>query len=121
MHYDACLVRGVVVDLAYLDFSILRGLEYRLDDFRRGFGERYLGDGKGGVVDFFDFGADKHFAAALAVVVAANVDETAGGEVGEERELLAAQMRHGGVDDFVEIVGKDGRRHAHGQTHHALE
>ena len=30
-------------------------------------------------------------------------------------------MRHGGVDDFVEIVGKDGRRHAHGQTHHALE
>ena len=81
MHQYVGILGGIVVDLANLDFPLFEGLENRIDNGCGGLAVRNFGDGKRLVVDFLDFGADANHSSALAVVVAAHVDETAGGEI----------------------------------------
>ena len=107
MHKDAGGVGRVVVDLAYFDFSFLERFEDGLDDSAGSLAEWNFGDGQGGVVEFLDFRAHLDCTPALAVVVAGHVDESPCGEVGQESEFLAAQTGHGGLQNFIEVVGKN--------------
>ena len=107
MHQDTRLVGGVVVDLAYLDFPLLVSLEDRLDDGAGGLAVWYLGDGEGHIVDFLDFGPDAHTAATFAVIVTGDIDETPGGEVGQEGELAPLEVCYGRVENLVEVVGQN--------------
>ena len=107
MHQYVGVLRGVVLDLAYLDLAGLRSLDYRLDECRGGLAVGNLGDGKGLVVDLLYLGTDPHGTSAFAVVVSRHIYGAPGEEIGIERELLAPQMGYGGIDYLVEIVGQN--------------
>ena len=107
MHQYVGMLRGIVLDLAYLDLARLGSLDYRLDECRGGLAVGNLGDGEGLVVDFLYLGADPHGTSALAVVISRHIYGAPGEEIGIERELLAPQMGYGGVDYLVEIVGQN--------------
>ena len=116
MDQDLHLARRVVVHLADLDFPLLVGLDDGVDQGARRVAIRDLGDGQRTVVHLRDPRPDLHHAAAVAVVVLRHVHQAARLKVGVERELLAAQTGHGGVDQLVEIVRQDLRRQPHGDA-----
>ena len=109
-----------VVRLAYLDFALLAGADDALDELARGSAVGDFADDKRLVVQFAYLGAYLHHAAPLAVVVTAHVDGAARGEVGIQRERLAAQAGHRGIEQLVEVVGQYLRVQPHGDAFHAL-
>ena len=79
-----------------------------------------LGDGQGALVTFLDFGAHLDRTAPFTVVITRDVDESAGLKVGIECKRLALQVGDGGVEQFIEVVGQNFDREAHGDTFYAL-
>ena len=116
MDQDLHLARRVVVHLADLDFPLLVGLDDGVDQGARRVAIGDFGDGQRAVVHLRDPRPDLHHAAAVAVVVLRHVHQAARLKVGVEREFLAAQTGHGGVDQLVEIVRQDLRRQSHGDA-----
>ena len=107
MHHYVGLLGGVVINLAYLYLPLLESLEYGGYDHARGLTIRYLGYGEGLVVYLLYLGPDFHHSAALAVVIAAHIYETSGGEIGIKRKFLPFQVCDGGIYKFIEIMGQD--------------
>ena len=106
----ACLLGSVVLNFAYLDFALFEGAEYRVYDRTCGLAVRNLGDGYGFIVYLLDFGTYAYASAAASVIVFADIQHSAGGEVGIQLEVLAAQVCHSGINDFIEIVRHYTRR-----------
>ncbi len=107
VHHYVGLFGSVVVNLAYLYLTFLESLENGSYDHARSLPIRDLGDGKGLVVDLFDLGTHFNHTATLAVVIAAHIHESAGREVGIERELLPSQTGDGRIYQFIEIMRQD--------------
>ena len=120
MHEYLGLGGGDVVDFPYFYFALVVGFQYRVDDDGCRFSVGYFGDGQCALVAFLDFGPYLYRAAPFAVVVAGDVDESAGLEVGIERERLPLQVGDGGVEQLVEVVRQDFDRQSHGDAFHAL-
>ena len=105
LHYDTGRVGGEVIDLLDLDLAFLVGFEDGLDDLRGGGAVGDLGDDERLiVVRLRDARAYLDRTAALAVVVAGHVNDTARREVGIQGELLLAQVRQRSVAQFVEVM-----------------
>ena len=68
------------------------------------------------MVAFLDFRPNFQRAATLSVVVARNIDASARREVGEKLKILTAQVTHGSVAQFVEIVRQNLRGKSHGDA-----
>ena len=94
MHHYACVLGGIVLNLADFDFALFKCLEYGINYGSGGFAIWYLGDGQCTVVDFLDFCADAYGTSATPVVVTADVDGAACRKVRKEFEFLAAQIRY---------------------------
>ena len=97
---------GVVFHLLGLYLAFLDSFEYRVDKRCGGLGVGNLADNERLVVYFLYFCPHLERSAALAVVVFQHVDAAAGGEVGVERELFAAQITDCCVAKLVEVVWK---------------
>ena len=65
-------------------------------------------------------GADAETSAEGAVVVLADVDESAGGEVGVDFELLVFQYLDGAFQELAEVVGQDDGGEGDGDAFGAL-
>ena len=117
---DVHLVRGHVLDLLDLDLALVLGLEDGVDEVLGVLAVGDLRDGDGVLVDLLDAGADLDGAAAAAGEVLAAVGEAAGGEVGIDLVGLALEDRHGGVEQFVEVVREDLGGEAHADAFRTL-
>ena len=104
MHDDVGMFRRVVVDFAHLDFAFFLRLYNRFDDGARRAAVWDVGYFQRLVVDFLDFRTDTHRTATLAVVVFRHINKTARRKVGIKRELLAAKISNGSIENFIEIV-----------------
>ena len=120
MHLYLHLGGGVVVHLARLDLAFLYGLEDGLDERGGGLAVWYLADDEGLVVELLYLRPHLEHSAALAVVIAADVDAASRGEVGIELEGLAVEIGYGGVAELAEVVGKDLRRQTYGNAFASL-
>ena len=101
-----------VLDLLDLDLALILGFQDGIDDDLGGLAVGDLRDGDGVLVALLDLGADLDHAAAAPFLVLRAVGVTAGGEVRIELDLLAFQDVDGGVEQLVEVVRQDLRRHA---------
>ena len=113
MHQDFDLGSGVVLDFLRLDFTLFDGFQNRLDERTRRFRIGNFADDKRFLVAFLDFRTNFQRTTALTIIVARNIDASARREVGEELEILAAQVTHRRVAEFVEIVGQNLRGKSH--------
>ena len=95
---------GVVFHLLGLYLAFLDSFEYRVDKRCGGLGVGNLADNERLVVCFLYFRLER--SAALAVVVFQHVNAAAGGEVGVEREIFAAQITDCSVAKLVEVMWK---------------
>ena len=84
MDDDFHLVGGHVVNLLDVDFLLVLGLDYAVDDALGGFSVRDFRDGDGGFVHLVDACAHLHHAAAFALVVLRAVRDASGREVRQE-------------------------------------
>ncbi len=108
--------RSHIFYLAHFYLAFFGSFEYRVIYRARGLAVRYLGYGKGLVVDLLDFGAYLHRAAALAVIVFAYIKEASCREVGIQHKRLSAQISHSSIYDFVKIMRQYLRRQTYGYT-----
>ena len=112
MHQDFHRSCRHVLHFAHLDFALLGRLQYAVDEgggLGGGAGslaERQLRDGQRLAVALLYLGAHSDHAAALSVVVARHIDGAARGKVGIEMKFLSAQIFHGSLADFTQIVGQ---------------
>ena len=126
MHQDFHRSCRHVLHFAHLDFALLRGLQYAVDEGgglggrAGGLAERQLRDGQRLAVALLYLGAHSDHAAALSVVVARHIDGAARGKVGIEMKLLPAQIFHGSLTDFAQIVGQYLARQTYGDAFGAL-
>ena len=115
-----------ILHLAHLDLALLRGFQYAVDEGgglgggAGGLAERQFSDGQRLAVTLFYLGTHPDHAAALPVVVARHVDGAARGKVGIEMKLLPAQIFHGSLTDFAQIVGQYFARQTYGDAFGAL-
>ena len=96
-----------VFHLAGLDLAFLYSLDDGVLQRFGGLGERYLADDECLLVYLLNLGAHLHGTSPLAVVVLADVDASAGGEVGIELEGLVVEISDGCVADLAEVMWQD--------------
>lgn len=105
---------GEIVDAFDFDFAFARGV---LDGTHQRFGcrcGRDFGDGDGGLVFDFDFGANLDF--ACAVFIAAGVHEAAGLKIGQALKRLLFQDGNLRFEQLGEIVRQNAGGHADGDA-----
>ena len=111
---------GEVLDLTDFDAPFVGGF---LDAFaervyRFSVGE--FGDGDGFAIALFHSCTHLDGSSAKSVVIARNIDESAGLEIGIEGEIFFLQIRDGGLAEFTKVVGKDFSTQPHGDAFCAL-
>ena len=107
MDENLYILCGEVLDLTDFDASFVGGF---LDAFaervyRFSVGE--FGDGDGFAIALFHSCTHFDGSSTKSVIIARNVDESAGLEIGIEGEIFFLQIRDGGLAEFAKVVGKD--------------
>ncbi len=115
------MFRRIVINLTYFDFPLFKCLQYRIDYHTGSLAIRDFRHSKRLIVNLLDFGTHFHCPTSLTIIITADIDIAAGGEIGIERKLLAAQISHTGIEYFIEIVGQNLRRQPNRNTFHPLE
>ena len=111
---------GIIINAPDFNFTSLRSLHNRLLDALRSGRIGNLGNGDGALIDLIDAGTNLHCTAPQTIVVAAYVHQATRGKVGEEFEILAPEVSHTAVQEFVEVVGQNLRCQAHSNTLNTL-
>ena len=91
--------------MASLDFALVDGLQYRVDNRLCGLRERYLANDERLGIQLFNLGSYLDDATTLSVIVFRYVYRTTCGEVWIQVELLAMQVGDSCVADFYEVLG----------------
>ena len=94
----------MVIDLAEFDFAFFLSFQDGISQRAGGGSKGYFSDCKGFIINFFNLCSNLHGSAAGAVVIAADVDESARREVRIERKFLAAKIGNAGVKQLIEVM-----------------
>ena len=116
MHKNLHLGGSVVVNLACLYLSLFNSLENGVDKCGCGFAVWYLPYDECLVVEFFNLCPYLQHPTALSVVIAADVDAAAGGEVWIKLERLSMEIGYGSVTQLPEVMWENLRRESYGNA-----
>ena len=121
MHQDVHVLGRIVLDAGYFDLPLFRGGDDGINQDFRGDSERNFRDAEKLLRFREDARPDADApCAAFPVPVVGGVHHASGREVRQKLEGLAAQVRDGGFNQFVEIVGKNFAGKAYGNAFRSL-
>ena len=107
MHLNLHLGRCQVCHVTRFNLALLNGLGDALAECGNSFRVRQLTDDERLRIELLNLGTHLQHAAALSVVVLADVDAAARLEVRIEVELLTVQVADGSVANLTEVMGQD--------------
>ena len=110
------LGRGEVGNVLGLDLPFLDGFRDTLAQGVYGLGVGELTDDQRLVVELLDLCSHLQHTTPLTVVVFADINATACGEVGIQHEALTFQVGDSGFADFIVVMGEDLRTQSYGNT-----
>ena len=116
MNENLHILSSEVLDLSDFDASFVSCL---LDAFAEAIDRlavREFGDGNGFAITLFHQCAHLDSSTTKSIIIARNVDETTGLEVGIEGEILTFQVGNGSLAEFAKVVGQNFCTQSHRNT-----